>query len=481
MLVRQMYQSLHSRKFLGSMWLLLLAALLTYVVIFLGTDAGEPSGGTMFSVFGVLFYLVALLVLPYMAFSNLREEVLTDTIELIQITRLDARRQTRGRLQAALSRLLLLYSVIGPFAVVAFLFGGIALGAILLTLYSFLVFSCVAVSMGLFFAGLTAVRYLSSIARWLYFAVLLGTLIFGGPGLLEVLDEVARGHGMDGWEGALIYVVVVGVIGTLVSWFLCAATANMLTFEANKSAGRTKFILLLLILSGVALFFFGGVIAGFEEEALITVEVLSSVALAFCAMFWLTGDRRLPARLVDKLRERGFLRRLVHYPFADGAGPTTAFLVLVAAVIAGGVLAGITLGGVRYDDDIMGVPVILAFAYAPYFSSQVWGLGRLLPASFRTAGMRRGILLGLLIVHAFIAILWFAVAMGSGLPDTTVAKPLSALFPLIYFGVIDDMSHWGELLGLSLVLAIGILPHFVVSVRDLVRHLRGDFPGTMTR
>ncbi len=477
MLVRQMYQSLHSRKFLGAMWLLLLAALMTYVVIFVGSDTGSPAGGSMFMVFGGLFYLVALLVFPYMAFSSLRKEVKTKTIELIQITPLNAQRQIRGRLQAALSRLLLLYSVIGPFAVVAFLFGGISLWAILLSLYTLFIASCISVSVALFFASLASIKFLGPIARGIYLLLLVAVLIMGFSVTFGGSWFLMREVGRAGWEGILAYLIVLTLEGGLIAWFLCAASANILTFEANKSAGRMKFIMLLLVLSGLTSFGVIWGLVGGDGEVLAVIECFVCIALGVSAIFWLTGKRRVAAHRAEKLKHRSGWYRSLFYPFTDGAGATTAFLGLAIVVLATGIAFWCAFEDITLSDDVGGFFTIMALVYAPYFSSSAWIIGRFFPAKYRTGAVRRLIVLGFAVAHLFIAILWFASDMYSySHAAEQAASPLLGLFPFIYMPTAIDRIELGMSLvgGLSVAITIGLVPHLIVGVRDLVAFCRAS-------
>lgn len=471
MLVRQMYQSLHSRKFLGAMWLLLLAALMTYVVTFVASDTGYPAGGSMFMVFGALFYLVALLVFPYMAFSSLRKEVKTKTIELIQITPLNAQRQIRGRVQAALSRLLLLYSVIGPFAVVAFLFGGVSLWAILLSLYTLFIASCVSVSVALFFASLASIKYLGPIARGSYLLLLVGVLIMGISFTFDGSGYFMLEIGRAGWKGILTYFIVLTLEAGLIAWFLCAASANILTFEANKSAARTKFIMLLLVLSSLASF---GVIWGLADggdEVLVAVECCAAIALGVSGIFWLTGKRRVAAHRAEKLKHRSGWYRAMFYPFIDGAGGTTAYLGLALFVLAIGMAFWCGFDDISLENQVGGFFAVLALVYAPYFSSSAWLIGRFFPTKYRTPAVRRLIVLGMVVAHFFIAILWFASDMYSHSHASEQAgSPLLGLFPFIYMPTAIDRIDPGEALisGLILAIAVGLIPHIIVGIRDLV-------------
>jgi hypothetical protein len=214
-----------------------------------------------------------------------------------------------------------------------------------------------------------------------------------------------------------------------------------------------------------------------DDDLLILVEVLSALALGGCGMIWLTGDRRLRTSVRQKLKERGGYYRLVRYPFTDGPGGGTAYVLLAAVLMAGGVGLGLA-AGVHYSDGVMFVPTILVVAYAPYLSSCVWVINRLLPARFRTAVVRRGVMCGLMVCHGLIAILWLSAHLGSGGHLNVEAwNPAAGLFPLLYMpAALDDGAQPMVLLaGLSIVFLVGLVPHLVVSLMRLSKHLDGEY------
>jgi hypothetical protein len=286
------------------------------------------------------------------------------------------------------------------------------------------------------------------------------------------------GRGLGLGIEALAYVVITGIEGALLSWFLCAAAANLLTFEANKSSGRTRFIFLLMVASAFGLCWsLMGITGDFHEDPLVIVEVLSSLSLAGCSMVWLTGARRVPTSLRKKFQNHGVFYRLLRYPFVDGPGGGILYMLLAGMLILAGVLPALAVDRL-WEEEVMCIPLILALAYGPYFSACTWGITRLLPEKYRNALVRRGLLLVLGVCHAFIAVIWFAAHMGAGgRLESYVGNPLAGLFPLFYLpSVMDDGGHPLLVLsGLMLVLLVGLIPHVVIAVLDLDRHLRADY------
>lgn len=486
MLVRQMYQSLHNRTFLASMWILVLAALVTYVVVFAGREAGSPAGGTMFLVFGGLFYLVAMLVFPYLAFTSLRREIKTGTIELIEITPMNASRRIRGRLLAVFTRLVLLYSVIGPFAMTAYLLGGVALWEIVLSLYTLLVASCVIVSLALFFASLASIKFIGSVGRGVFFFVLVALFITGAPRVFDGSGLMLMELDGEGWRAILAYFIVLTLEGGLFVWFLCAASANVLTFQANKSSGRTKFIMLLLLISGLVAFGVTWLLADGDAHLLGRIERFACVLLGGSAIFWMTGEGRLRAHTAEKLEDRSGWYRAVFYPFTDGAGSTAIYLFLALLLLETGITMCCALGGLSLRRQTGHFYALSVLVYAPYFSSCAWVVGRCVPAKHRNAAVRRLIVVGFILGHLFCAALWSGMNLhryGSG--AQYLENPLLGLFP---FAFISTVKHSGALSGrliqgLSLAIVVGLVPHLYIAIRNMIRlctltDLNSQYPGS---
>ena len=387
LLVKEMYQSLHSKRFQAFLWLLLLGALFTYIIVYLNRSPNQGCGDTMFVVFSVLAYLVALGALPYLAFSNLQEDIRGRTIELVSITRLDAAKQIRGRLLATGAKLGLLYAVIGPFAVAAFLFRDVGIGGILASLYVVLILAVPAASLGVFFAALTGVTHMRTLAKWIYLILLVMTVFnVGTYGAMTGALLGAMGPGLD----ELLIGLGVATIGSvLVSWFLCSASANILTFEANKSSAGTKRILLIMILAAFATFFAVSAYVGdYDDDVLMVPVVLAPIALAVCSMVWLTDRKRVPFRVQEKLQHRGALRRLPAFPFTDGMGASTAFFLLASVLIFLG--SAIGAAACPGSEDHLYTPLMFLFTYTLYFSALAHFTVRFLPQARRTPKARRG-------------------------------------------------------------------------------------------
>ncbi|MCK4374217.1 MAG: hypothetical protein KAX19_02775, partial [Candidatus Brocadiae bacterium] len=334
-MLKEMWQSVHSKVFMAFFWLLLAIALLIYYISVGGER--ETSGQGMFMAFAFLMGLMMMFMIPTAAFVSLYREIRTQTIELVQITAMQGRQLVRGRLMASGMRILLLCSLVAPFAVTSFLFGGIDLVSILVSVYGLLLLSFCACAVAVFFGALTAYRRLR----------LLAVLGFGGLMLVGVLIPLGMAplmvamvtFGAPFWGpfGAVRGGIATGsllaslgwstVLAVLLVMLLTASAANSLTFPQNRSSARTKFVALLIVAalfgsSWTMVAMVGtplpGAFAPFQLNACLLVGV--------CSLFWLTGDPHIPHRHRVKLARRGRLVRLLYAPFRDGASSGAAYL-----------------------------------------------------------------------------------------------------------------------------------------------------------
>jgi len=150
-MLKEMWQSVHSKVTMAFFWLLLGVALLFYCLF--ATQEGSPSGDDMFVAFSFLMGGMAVLVIPILTYSSLYREITSNTIELLQITAMSAAQLVRGRLLASGVRILLLFSLVAPFAVTSFLFGGVDLTTVLATVYSLLVVAVAASAVAVLFSS----------------------------------------------------------------------------------------------------------------------------------------------------------------------------------------------------------------------------------------------------------------------------------------------------------------------------------------
>ncbi|MEF8787658.1 MAG: hypothetical protein V5A84_01180 [Planctomycetota bacterium] len=461
--LKEMYQSLHSKKFLGALWLVLLISLFAYTTIYVSA-AGGNSGAQMFGAFAGLSYLMGVAVLPYLGFSTLLQEIRGRTIELVNITTLTSNQHVRGRLYASLVRLMLLYTILVPFAVTAFLFKGIGVQTIVSILYALFMMSVVACAGGIFFGALTSLKRLGTIARWGYLLVIMAFLamgLSGGSGFAAAgqywnISLSAEVLGMMAWYGLL---------AVLVTWLLIAAAANVLTFEADRCWGQTKLIVLLIVLALCAVPWVRRFVRGATVTTMgvLTTQVFAAILLGLAGYVWITEEDRMSQRWRRRLEGRGVFWWLLAYPWMDGPGSTAAFLILPVGVM-GGSVAGLAASGSGVDPEAL-VPAAMVMTYLLFYGTLARGGVLLLPRRYRTSMVVRVCMFGLLAVSMMAAAL--IISYGVHRDSLTI---VSGLCPVLYGWSLEmaDPELWSPLV---LPLMIGGVYHFGAFVVGLGRHL----------
>jgi len=448
--VRQMYQSMHRKGFVGALWLLLVGSLGSFAIAY-----GGGSGGGMFLALGLLTYLVAGCGLPLLTFSSLQDEIKSRTIELVHITRLDAARHVRGRLLASLLNLGLIYALLGPFVAAAFLAKGVGIDTIALYAYAMFLWAAVLCALAILFASLTVYRGLRALSKLAFIAIVVWGLI-SIPGGMPMWADFGRPPGSV-WRDA----VIAGAFGVLGIWFFLACATTLLTFEADKSWGASKFVLLLAVLGTVGMAYVVGTNAW----------VVSIIVGAACA-FWGTEVERVPRRVERRLRRSGVLMKVLRYPFTDGAGPTALYLVLALALAAAGPSIerhrGFAIGKECAE------PLLFVLTYSLLLVTIARVATMLLPARLRRPAWTRGI--ALVLVAAASA--WSIPALAEELSPTSLAMlehgPSKVLLPLYYLHyIVTKEPPLGSTVRLLAVpLAVGLVYHVIVIARHFPRYMR---------
>ena len=481
LLVKEMYQSLHNRKFLAALWLMLGCSLVTYVTVYAGSGE-EPCGDNMFGVFAFFMYVACVFVLPFLAFSNLEEEVKSRTIELVHITRMTARKHVRGRLLASLVKIGLIFSMVGPFAVAAFLFKGIGVFPIIFTLCLILLTSVVGCAIGIFFAALTSITQMRHVAKGLFILILLVS-IFLPFTVVNAFSPFGRGFGGGGLAGAWVIEALfsfgaVLILAVLAVWFLCAAAANTLTFEANKCSSRTKFIVLVAVAVSWAMVVLPFVTLGepLPEQAPAIFGTVAAIPLLVCGLFWLLAPDRVPYRFQRKFKRRSIAYQALMFPLTDGTGSTTAFLFIAFGLVFIGQLLLLLFPDPEWRAGTAS-PVVLCAAYALFFSALTHGIVRLFPERFRTPKALKGAFLILLALNFIVPAVWAFASRTNRLPKPS---PVTGLFPLVHFMAIARASsrEYNDprlLFDLFVPLTVGLIYHITAMARRFGRYMGGQY------
>ncbi|RKZ80405.1 MAG: hypothetical protein DRR19_23665 [Candidatus Parabeggiatoa sp. nov. 1] len=158
-MVKEIYQGFRGRWFVIGYGLALLICLGGYMTIVLpASPQNEALGSELFKVLGFSMMLVALFIIPVNAGNQLRNDITSNTLELITITNLSPWAIISGRFQAAALKMLLLFACMGPFVMAAFLLGGIGMTQIISDLGFLLLLSLVCCALLLMINALPALN-----------------------------------------------------------------------------------------------------------------------------------------------------------------------------------------------------------------------------------------------------------------------------------------------------------------------------------
>lgn len=140
MLVKELRQGLRAKTFVGVF--LGLQLFLGIVMLFATTASGLDGAGEVVSRIIFLFFSLAVLVVqPLRAINALHAEIKSTTLDMMVLTRLNARRIVAGKWASIVGQTLLLFVSIVPYLILRYFFGGMNLFTELLALGSIFLFS----------------------------------------------------------------------------------------------------------------------------------------------------------------------------------------------------------------------------------------------------------------------------------------------------------------------------------------------------
>jgi hypothetical protein len=333
--VKEMRQVVRGREFNYSFGASLFAGL---TVAFFGAgDAliGNGTSGrwTFLALMGCLACL-GLGVVPLGAFSALRNERMEQTLELITLTALSARRIVVGKLLAQGVKLATLFAAMAPFIAMSFLLGGIDFVTILVALVVLFMWSLWACALCLFLSTLLKSRAMSG----LVFAAV-GIALFLGFGLVRSLFYVARfgggplsiGSGPEPWW--VLAIMTTFCVAAMANLVLLAENRLSLPTENRVTTLRVGFLLQFLLIGAWMLSFIGS-LPGVRSNAAEALGVLGGLHLALVAMFTVTEDLIPPRRVLRQMTASSRWRWLLA-TFLPGGGRGAVYVLAQMGLLLG--------------------------------------------------------------------------------------------------------------------------------------------------
>jgi len=377
--VKEVRQIVRGREFNYSFMVSLIIGLL--VAFFGAANASSGSGTTGQGVFTALTACLALLgigIVPFGAFSALRSERLEQTMDLITVTTLTARKVIVGKLLAQAVKLATLFAGMAPFVATSFLLGGIDFVTIVVSLAMVFLVSLWVCAAALLVSSLAKTRGMSG--ALLAAGVLVLLLLFGGGTIINrLMFGLARGgsvsfgfgtpSGAQGWW-ALAIAVTLGAV-SLVNLVLLAENRLSSPVENKSTALRIGFFVQFLAIIGgfTAVSRFSSLPGAVEPMA-----VFGLLHLSIVAAFTVTEDFPVSRRVLRQIQTASRWSPLwtILWP-GGGRGAAYVLFQMVLLIVAVRLLSAREVGWVvaacGYICLFTGAPAVLLRLVRPRIST----------------------------------------------------------------------------------------------------------------
>ncbi len=245
MLVKELRQGMRSRAFVVS-FLLLQGAMIFLVILGLAASAAKESTGGITGFFWTIVGVPLVLIMPMSGLNSVANERKANTLELIFLTRLTARRIISGKWFALVAQTLLLVCGVLPYAVLRYFLGGVNISGELLTLVLMLLGSALlsGITVGISPQSTRITRALLSVGIVIGLQAIgsfvATTFAFGGGMLL-------RGAPMTSWKTYVAY----GVLGITLLLMMLEFGASKIAPSAENHSTPKRLLALLALLTAV--------------------------------------------------------------------------------------------------------------------------------------------------------------------------------------------------------------------------------------
>ncbi len=394
-MVKEVYQGYREKTFISGLSTILLLALLGYLIIAYSNDSYINNGKDFFNFLLVLTGLITLFSIPSSSANQLRNEISSNTLDLITITHLSAWTIISGRFQAAGIKVLLLFAYIGPFAIASFLLGGIGVSTILFRLILLLL------AVALFSSFLLLSNTLSIFGH--QYTLLsrgiqgVSTMLFAPMVLIVLVNVPDNVFTSVSFDTATIYFILYYLFLILViCFFHLRLAADLLQAKGIRSFYRSKITLLIaLILSVIAIFASNVLLSSSLSYPLTHNNIRSLIMLALLVfyIFSLFWSSYVP-------QHRLTFSPMTRYFFSDGYFPTLRFVFVSTCTV---ILSSYFLSH-NSNDLWVGVFFFSQFCFFTGIAYFLRALGR----SPHSAIIYQLWLLGLFIITVMISIIVFS-------------------------------------------------------------------------
>lgn len=247
-LIKEARQSLKSRQFIATFFLLLVASCVWTVlgIVFNAPDVYYvPSGDLLLAGYYFVLAIPLIGMVPLAAHRSLAAEIDDDTFEMLVITRLSAIRIVMGKLNSAMLQMMVYFAAIVPCLAFSYLLRGVNLPTIALLIGTVFFTALLLTTFSLMLATLAPNRAGQTLAMLGVLAIIVFAQFLCGAFCMQVV----LGGNMGDAEDAFIFVTIFALIGgSCMAVFVKAAAARIAPVTENRSTGLRWSLLLLQLL-----------------------------------------------------------------------------------------------------------------------------------------------------------------------------------------------------------------------------------------
>lgn len=336
-LVKETRQALKSRQFQWT-FLLLLAAVVVWSfmgISFSMRNGYEESGATMLIGYLIILGFPLCVVIPMAAFRSLAREYEDETIQLVSITTMSARRIVLGKLGSAILQIILYMAAVTPCIVFSYVLRGLSFSMIWVGCLLAFTGSAGLTTIALAMAGACRNVILRVAANLVLLVALLGTY-FLWCAFVGEMPNISREEEIFNAMSNFV-----AILFATAAYVFVEATASLISFAAENRSTRVR--ISILILAAVILAGSLGVGLQISEAALPIQEFVFVASIVGTHFLVITGLMTSSERSGLSNRVRRELPKTLLGRFARGLflpGPGRGFLFALFGVLSyNGVLA----------------------------------------------------------------------------------------------------------------------------------------------
>lgn len=244
-LVKETRQSLKSRQFFWTFFILLVSVLVWTIIGLAGHDPTiefGTTGASLLTGYWLILGIPLAVVIPYSAFRSLSKEYEDGTIQLVSATTMKSWQIVAGKLGSAMLQMIVYVSVLAPCIAFTYLLRGLSIPQIaigmLYCVTGCFALTCISLMFAgantsrLFGAGISIVLLLIQIVAWICWSIFAGSLAFGDAVFVASSD------------GAFISFGIVSVFLTT-GLLMFASASSLISFEADNRSTLVRLAMLL--------------------------------------------------------------------------------------------------------------------------------------------------------------------------------------------------------------------------------------------